>query len=345
MGPVRLHPPERNIFRPGPLTSPLPPGNDLLCLSIAKEERNPRGPASDIKYFFSAPWLMRWGIIDSPILFLADTSIVLFTVVLVGTWKSYPFMALSLLAGMQNIDRSIYESAQIDGASGSQAFWYITLPGLKQVSLVVTTLMFIWGFNNFDIIFLLTSGGPLNATRSLSIYTYNLAFYRGRMGYSAAISLIMIPLFSTLRALNLVDTHFSPIFIYISTNLPFGILTMKGFFDSIPTELDEAAMIDGASPYQTYWKIVFPTAVPGMISVAVYTLMSVWNEFTIANIFIQSTELQTLSVGLRQFQLQTTTDWGALSAAAALACIPAFLFLIVVQKYLISGMTSGAVKG
>ena len=158
---------------------------------------------------------MRWGIIDSPILFLADTSIVLFTVVLVGTWKSYPFMALSLLAGMQNIDRSIYESAQIDGAS----------------------------------------------------------------------------------------------------------------------------------PYQTYWKIVFPTAVPGMISVAVYTLMSVWNEFTIANIFIQSTELQTLSVGLRQFQLQTTTDWGALSAAAALACIPAFLFLIVVQKYLISGMTSGAVKG
>ena len=137
----------------------------------------------------------------------------------------------------------------------------------------------------------------------------------------------------------------SLIFIYISTNLPFGILTMKGFFDSIPTELDEAAMIDGASPYQTYWKIVFPTAIPGMISVAVYTLMSVWNEFTIANIFIQSTELQTLSVSLRQFQLQTTTDWGALSAAAALACIPAFLFLIVVQKYLISGMTSGAVKG
>ena len=114
-------------------------------------------------------WLMNWGIIDSPILFLADTSLVLFTVVLVGTWKSYPFMALSLLAGMQNIDRSIYESAQIDGASGRQAFWYITLPGLKQVSLVVTTLMFIWGFNNFDIIFLLTSGGPLNATRSLSI--------------------------------------------------------------------------------------------------------------------------------------------------------------------------------
>ena len=157
--------------------------------------------------------------------------------------------------------------------------------------------------------------------------------------------LIMIPLFSTLRALKLVDTHFSLIFIYISTNLPFGILTMKGFFDSIPTELDEAAMIDGASPYQTYWKIVFPTAIPGMISVAVYTLMSVWNEFTIANIFIQSTELQTLSVSLRQFQLQTTTDWGALSAAAAMACIPAFLFLIVVQKYLISGMTSGAVKG
>lgn len=157
--------------------------------------------------------------------------------------------------------------------------------------------------------------------------------------------LVMIPLFTTLRALNLVDTHVSLIVIYISTNLPFGILTMKGFFDSIPNDLDEAAMIDGASPYQTYWKIIFPTALPGMVSVAVYTLMSVWNEFAIANIFIQSSELQTLSVGLRQFQLKTTTDWGALSAAATLACIPAFLFLILAQKYLISGMTSGAVKG
>ena len=157
--------------------------------------------------------------------------------------------------------------------------------------------------------------------------------------------LVMIPLFSTLRALKLVDTHISLVLIYISTNLPFGILTMKGFLDSIPTDLDEAAMIDGASPYQTYWKIIFPTALPGMISVAVYTLMSVWNEFAIANIFIQSSELQTLSVGLRQFQLQTTTDWGAMSAAATLACIPAFLFLIIAQKYLISGMTSGAVKG
>ena len=135
-------------------------------------------------------WLMDLKMIDSPILFLANQSWALFTVILVGTWKSYPFMALSLLAGMQNIDRSIYESAQMDGASGMQTFVHITLPCLKQVSLVVTTLMFIWGFNNFDIIFLLTNGGPLNATRSLSIYTYNLAFYRGRMGYSAAISLV-----------------------------------------------------------------------------------------------------------------------------------------------------------
>ncbi len=155
--------------------------------------------------------------------------------------------------------------------------------------------------------------------------------------------IVAVCLVTNLPMLSMLGTAFKPANeVMANTNL---FTAKKGFFDSIPTELDEAAMIDGASPYQTYWKIVFPTAVPGMISVAVYTLMSVWNEFTIANIFIQSTELQTLSVGLRQFQLQTTTDWGALSAAAALACIPAFLFLIVVQKYLISGMTSGAVKG
>ena len=109
-------------------------------------------------------------------------------------WRSGGYGTIIYLSAIAGIDQEQYESARIDGAGRFRCMRYITLPGLKQVSLVVTTLMFIWGFNNFDIIFLLTSGGPLNATRSLSIYTYNLAFYRGRMGYSAAISLITFAL-------------------------------------------------------------------------------------------------------------------------------------------------------
>ncbi len=137
-------------------------------------------------------WLLRSGLASEPVLFLADPAMARVTCILVGTWKSYPFMTLSLLAGLQGIPEDVYESAKIDGASGLKSFWYITLPMLKNISMVVVTLMFIWGFNNFDIIYLLTQGGPLKATFTLPIYTYNTAFYRGRMGYASAISMVTL---------------------------------------------------------------------------------------------------------------------------------------------------------
>ena len=91
---------------------------------------------------------------------------------------------MSLLAGLQGVPEDVYESARMDGATGIKTFFYITLPMIRNVSMVVVTLMFIWGFNNFDIIYLLTQGGPLEATFTLPIYTYNTAFYRGQMGLS-----------------------------------------------------------------------------------------------------------------------------------------------------------------
>ena len=109
--------------------------------------------------------------------------------------------------------------------------------------------------------------------------------------------LIMIPLYVTLSRFHLVDTHFSLILIYTAINLPFGIWTLKGFFDDIPTELDEAAMIDGCGRFQAYWRIILPFSLPGVASVGVFTLMNVWNEYTIASIFIQDKNLRTLSVG------------------------------------------------
>lgn len=141
---------------------------------------------------------MRSGLASEPVLFLADPAMARATCILVGTWKSYPFMTLSLLAGLQGIPEDVYESAKIDGASGLKSFWYITLPMLKNISMVVVTLMFIWGFNNFDIIYLLTQGGPLKATFTLPIYTYNTAFYRGRMGYASAISMVTLVILSGL---------------------------------------------------------------------------------------------------------------------------------------------------
>jgi len=136
--------------------------------------------------------LQRLGIISSPILFLADQQMARATVIITGAWRAFPFIMIVLLAGMQGIPDELYEAAEIDGASRFRSFTNITIPMLKPVSLISTTLMFIWMFNNFENIFLLTRGGPLRSTFVLPILSYHTAFYRLQLGYASAISVIML---------------------------------------------------------------------------------------------------------------------------------------------------------
>lgn len=136
--------------------------------------------------------LQNLHIIKEPILFLSDTTIVKITAVIIGGWKNFPFMMLVILAGLQSIPSEVYESAYVDGANKFKAFWYITFPLLKSVTMISTVLMTIWTFNNFDLIYLLTKGGPVDATTTISIYAYNTAFFRNDMGYASAISVVMM---------------------------------------------------------------------------------------------------------------------------------------------------------
>jgi multiple sugar transport system permease protein len=136
--------------------------------------------------------LKRLGMIQESILFIAEPATAQATVTILGGWKAYPFMMLMLLAGMQSISTELYESARMDGANTWQCFWHITMPMLKSVTLVCTTLMTIWTFNSFENIYTLTQGGPINATYVVSIYSYYVAFTRARIGYSAAISAVML---------------------------------------------------------------------------------------------------------------------------------------------------------
>jgi multiple sugar transport system permease protein len=136
--------------------------------------------------------LRHWGFIDKPILFLADPVIARITVCFTGAWKSFPFMMIVLLSGLQSIPDELYESASIDGAGFFRSFRAITIPMLKPVTAISTVLMFIWTFNNFENIYLLTRGGPLNATFVLPILSYYTAFYRTQLGYASAISTMML---------------------------------------------------------------------------------------------------------------------------------------------------------
>ena len=136
--------------------------------------------------------LRRIGLIGRPVLFLAAPALARLTVCLTSAWKSMPFMTITLLAGMQGIPNELYESASIDGAGFFRSFRHITVPMLVPVSLVITVLQFIWTFNSFENIYLLTNGGPGTATHVLPIYSYITAFYRGQLGYASAISTIML---------------------------------------------------------------------------------------------------------------------------------------------------------
>ena len=137
-------------------------------------------------------FLKNIGIIDESILFLADKFLAKITVIIVGAWRNFPFMTVVLLAGLQGISKDYYEAARIDGANAWQRFCYVTLPQLKNVSVVTLTLVTIWTFNNFDNIYMLTKGGPAQSTEVLPILTYNNAFFRGNISYASAMATIML---------------------------------------------------------------------------------------------------------------------------------------------------------
>lgn len=137
-------------------------------------------------------FLINIHLIDEPILFLAKPILAKFTVISVSIWKSIPFVFIVLLAGLQSIPPELYEAASIDGAGFFRKLFSIQLPLLRPVSFISTTLLFIWTFNNFEYIWLLTKGGPSYNTFVLPILSYYVAFFRGHLGYASAISVILL---------------------------------------------------------------------------------------------------------------------------------------------------------
>lgn len=138
------------------------------------------------------------GLIKEPILFLASKDLALTSLVVVQVWKLYPLMTVVLLAALQQIPAELYESARIDGSSGPQRIWHITLPMIKPTSIVITLLMSIWTFNHFDMVYLLTGGGPAHATMVLSMLVYNKAFFGLNFGYASSIGVLMLLTLSVL---------------------------------------------------------------------------------------------------------------------------------------------------
>ncbi|UZX45290.1 sugar ABC transporter permease (plasmid) [Agrobacterium tumefaciens] len=129
---------------------------------------------------------------SSPIYFLSDSTWATTLVIVIKIWRSFPFMMLSLLAALQSIDRSLYEAAAIDGATKLQSFWNVTMPQIKNISIILCLLMTIWSVNDFDTPWLLTQGGPANATENLIVLAYRYTFARNDVGMGAATSFVTL---------------------------------------------------------------------------------------------------------------------------------------------------------
>lgn len=158
--------------------------------------------------------------------------------------------------------------------------------------------------------------------------------------------LIIIPLFLVLRSLQLNDTLFGLILVYVTFTMPFTLWMLQGYVAAIPPELEEAAEMDGAGRFTILRTVILPLLVPGLVATAMFTFVSAWNEFFLALVLIQSPELYTLPIALRSFLgAEGQTQLGPLAAGAILATIPSLIIFGILQKKLTGGMLAGAVKG
>jgi len=159
-------------------------------------------------------------------------------------------------------------------------------------------------------------------------------------------TLMLIPLYIIIvQILGLGSSRIGLIIVYATTSIPFSVWMLKGYFDTIPKELEEAAVIEGASAGKIFWRIVLPLAKPAVAITALFSFMTSWNEFILAATFMDKENMYTAPVGLRFFVGGFSQQWGYFAAGSIIVSIPVVLLFLYLQKYLVSGLTAGGVKG
>lgn len=154
----------------------------------------------------------------------------------------------------------------------------------------------------------------------------------------------LMPLFILMRWLGLVGTHGSLILTYLTFGLPLSIWLLKGFYDNIPIQLEQAARIDGATRFQAFLLIVMPLSVPGILATSIFSFIGAWNEYVYAATFLNRQDQLTLPVGIQRFFAEFATDWPGLMAATFLMSVPVVVLFLILQRYFVRALTEGAVK-
>jgi len=167
------------------------------------------------------------------------------------------------------------------------------------------------------------------------------------LGMGIPVQLIIIPLFLLLSRMNLTNNLIGLIIAYIVGSISFTVFMLYGFLKSLPTELEEAAMVDGSTPFKIFMKIILPISTPGLITVSIFNFVFLWNEYLLAMVLIRDSSLKTVSYGLYSLQIsmQYTGDWVSLYAGLLIAIIPIMVIFFVLSELIVESITLGAVKG
>jgi len=158
-------------------------------------------------------------------------------------------------------------------------------------------------------------------------------------------TMLMLPLYILLRNLGLLDTFAGLCLAYTATALPFCVWTMRGYYDTIPVELEQAALIDGCGPWTAFVRVTLPLAMPALAITALFSFMTAWSEFLVARIVLTRQAMYTLPLGLESLAGQFQTEWANYAAGSLLVCVPVMVLFVVLNRYLISGLSLGGVKG
>lgn len=155
---------------------------------------------------------------------------------------------------------------------------------------------------------------------------------------------LLIPYLSLIVSMKLYNTYWALILTYMLFTLPYAILMMTGYLNTLPVDLDEAVMIDGGSRWMALWRVLVPTATPGLVSVGMYTFMQAWNEYLFALALTKTNDMRTVPVGINLLMGQHAYEWNQMMAMSVLGSLPVLILFLFFQRYFIAGMTAGAVK-
>ncbi|PVU83846.1 carbohydrate ABC transporter permease [Cellulomonas sp. WB94] len=215
------------------------------------------------------------------------------------------------------------------------------------------------GANNFGRYFLnsamvaVVSTALIVALSSMMAYAFSrLAFPGKRILFTAIVvglaiptMMLIIPQFLLARDLHLLNSLQGLVPFYVGTALGFNTFLLAGFFETIPRELDEAMIVDGAGPWRRYWSLALPLARPALATTVIFAFLGTWDEFAWALTVLNDTDVRTLPIAISLFQGQHSTSWGLVFAASMIAIVPVLIVYIVFQRFFVAGLTTGAVKG